>query len=44
VAKVKTGDKTLERRLLIAIAEGNQAEIKRLERLLNAKVKGITAI
>ena len=44
VAKVKTGDKTLERRVLIAIAEGNQAEIKRLERLLNAKEKGITAI
>lgn len=44
VAKVKTGDKTLERRVLIAIAEGNQAEIKHLERLLNAKEKGITAI
>jgi hypothetical protein len=44
VAKVKTGDKTLERRLLIAIAEGNQTEIQRLERLLNAKEKGITAI
>ena len=44
VAKVKTGDKTLERRVLIAIAEGNQAEINRLERLLNAKEKGITAI
>ena len=28
LAKVKTGEKTLERRLLIAIAEGNQAEIK----------------
>jgi len=44
VAKVKTGDKTLERRLLIAIAEGNQAEINHLERLLDAKEKGITAI
>jgi hypothetical protein len=39
VAKVKTGDKTLERRLLIAIAESNQAEIKRLERFLDAKEK-----
>jgi hypothetical protein len=44
IAKVKTGDKTLERRLLIASAEGNLAEIQRLERLLDAKEKGITAI
>ena len=44
VAKVKTGDKTLERRVLIAIAEGNQAEIQRLERLLDARKKGITTI
>jgi hypothetical protein len=44
LAKVKTGEKTLERRLLIAIAEGNQAEIKRLERLIEAKENGMTAI
>jgi hypothetical protein len=44
LAKVKAGDKTLERRLLIAIAEGNQAEIKRLERLIDAKENGMTAI
>lgn len=44
LAKVKTGEKTLERRLLIAIAEGNQAEIKRLERLIDAKENGMTAI
>ena len=43
VAKVKKGEQTLERRLLIAIAEGNEAEIKRLERLLDARNKGIHA-
>jgi hypothetical protein len=37
VAKVKKGEKTLERRLLIAIAEGNEAEINRLERLVDAR-------
>jgi hypothetical protein len=42
LAKVKAGDKTLERRLLIAIAEGNQAEINHLERVLDAKENGIT--
>lgn len=44
VEKVKKGEKTLERRLLIAIAEGNDEESKRIERLLDAKAKGITAI
>lgn len=44
VAKVKKGEKTLERRLLIAVAEGNEAEIKRLERLVDARNKGIQAI
>ena len=43
-AKVKNGEKTLERRLLIAIAEGNEAEIERLERLVDARNKGIQAI
>ena len=42
-AKVKKGEKTLERRLLIAIAEGNEEEIKRLERLLDARNNGIHA-
>jgi len=37
VAKVKKGEKTLERRLLIAIAEGNEEESKRLERLVDAR-------
>ncbi len=36
VEKVKKGEKTLERRLLIAIAEGNEEETQRLERLLDA--------
>lgn len=44
VAKVKNGEKTLERRLLIAIAEGNDAEINRLERLVDAINKGVQAI
>ena len=44
IAKVKNGEKTPERRLLIAIAEGNSEEINRLERLLDAKAMGITAI
>ena len=44
VAKVKKGEKTLERRLLIAIAEGNEEESKRLERLVDARNKGIQAI
>ena len=44
VAKVKKGDKTLERRLLIAVAEGNDAESKLLERLLDARNNGIQAI
>ena len=42
LAKVKIGDKTTEKRLLIAIAEGNQAEINRLNRVLDAKENGIT--
>lgn len=44
VAKIKKGEQTLERRLLIAVAEGNEAEIKRLERLLDARNNGIQAI
>jgi hypothetical protein len=44
VAKVKKGEKTLERRLLIAIAEGNEKEINRIERLLHARNNGIQAI
>lgn len=44
VEKVKKGEKTLERRLLIAIAEGNEEETQRLERLLDAREKGIQAI
>ena len=44
VAKIKNGEQTVERRLLIAIAEGNGEESKRLERLLDAKAKGITAV
>ena len=43
-AKVKKGEKTLERRLLIAIAEGNEEESNRLERLVDARNKGIQAI
>jgi len=43
-AKVKKGEKTLERRLLIAIAEGNEEETQRLERLLDAREKGIQVI
>ena len=42
--KVKKGEKTLERRLLIAIAEGNEEETQRLERLLDAREKGIQVI
>ena len=44
IAKVKKGEKTLERRLLIAIAEGNSEEQKCLERILDAKAKGIRTI
>ena len=44
VAKIKNGEKTLERRILIAIAEGNEEEINRLERIIDAKEKAITAI
>ena len=44
VAKVKKGEKTLERRLLIAIAEGNTEETLRLERLLDARNKGMQAV
>ena len=43
-AKVKKGEKTLERRLLIAVAEGNGEEQKCLERILDAKAKGIRTI
>ncbi|MEQ1486672.1 hypothetical protein [Methyloglobulus sp.] len=43
-AKVKKGEKTLERRLLIAMAESNEDEIKRLERLLDAEDKGIKLV
>jgi hypothetical protein len=43
VAKIKKGKQTLERRLLIAIAEGNEEESKRLERLLDARNNGIHA-
>lgn len=42
--KIKKGEQSLERRLLIAIAEGNEEESNRLERILDAKEKGITAI
>ncbi len=44
VAKVSKGEKTLERRLLIAIAEGNNEASNRLERLLDAREKCITTI
>ena len=44
LAKVSKGEKTLERRLLIAIAEGNNEASNRLERLLDAREKGITTI
>ncbi|NOS74911.1 MAG: hypothetical protein HOP36_10335 [Methyloglobulus sp.] len=44
VEKVKKGEKTLERWLLIAIAEGNEEETQRLERLLDAREKGIQVI
>ncbi len=44
IAKVKKGEKTLERRLLIAIAEGNNEEHAYLERILDAKAKGIHII
>jgi hypothetical protein len=43
-AKVKKGEPTLERLMLMAIAEGNGEEATRLERILDAKAKGITAV
>lgn len=44
VVEIKKGKTTLERRLLIAVAEGKESERERLERLLDAKENGITAI
>ena len=44
VAKIKKSERTLERRLLIAIAEGNETDRERLERLWDAHQKGITSI
>lgn len=40
-SRLKKGPRTLESRLLIAIAEGNDEEAKRLERLLDARNNGI---
>jgi hypothetical protein len=43
-AVAKEGEKTLERRLLIAVAAGDDTEADRLERLLDAKNKGIQSV
>ncbi len=40
-SRIRKSPKTLENRLLIAIAEGNDEEAKRLERLLDARNNGI---
>ena len=44
MARLNKGEQTLEMRILKAIAQGDDKEYHRLERLLQAKRKGITAI